>query len=369
MLKDIETDKPDLIIFDGGFLPIKYLLEVLKTKNMSVNAIEFYPNFVFNRNLWKKTPNYKKANVEMLLKIIPITIRQIKFSRKLKISIYNPLGYFFKPTPHLKIVAVFPELHPMITEYDAKHKFVGQCAVEEARRFELKDDPELKALFDFFPVKDGNNTLIDFKFVYMSLGTIFHRNWYVFDEVIKALKEFDSKPNRKYKLSQLKVLISVGESGYKRFNEQIQHGKLELLSSILLRAHVPQLEVLKRADLFITHCGMNSTSETIKYGVPIIAIPIEGDQPIVSVRACDELMLGIRFDPLKLRANDVGDAIEQVLSDPKYLRNAQEMSRISAKYNGAVQGAKIVVDFLSQSNNKKLPIEKNHPNSNQVAPL
>ena len=33
---------------------------------------------------------------------------------------------------------------------------------------------------------------------------------------------------------------------------------------------VPQLEILEKNDLFITHCGMNSTNEAIKYAVPII---------------------------------------------------------------------------------------------------
>ncbi len=50
---------------------------------------------------------------------------------------------------------------------------------------------------------------------------------------------------------------------------------------------MPQLEVLKQANLFITHGGMNSSSESLYFGVPMIVIPVMGDQPIVAQRIED----------------------------------------------------------------------------------
>jgi UDP:flavonoid glycosyltransferase YjiC (YdhE family) len=35
---------------------------------------------------------------------------------------------------------------------------------------------------------------------------------------------------------------------------------------------VPQLEILERCSLFITHCGMNSINESVYYGCPMVNI-------------------------------------------------------------------------------------------------
>ncbi|RNA36436.1 glycosyl transferase [Brachionus plicatilis] len=132
------------------------------------------------------------------------------------------------------------------------------------------------------------------------------------------------------------------------FKNRISSGELDLPKNILIREKVPQLKVLKRAHLFITHSGMNSISETIKYAVPIISIPLEGDQQINGIRSCDELHLGIRLEALKTSAEVFIDTIEKVLGDEKYANNINEMSHISAKYNGRVEATKLIMSYLSQ---------------------
>ena len=37
--------------------------------------------------------------------------------------------------------------------------------------------------------------------------------------------------------------------------------------NILFVPHTPQIEILKRAHLFISHAGMNSVSEALNYGL------------------------------------------------------------------------------------------------------
>ncbi|WP_442789489.1 nucleotide disphospho-sugar-binding domain-containing protein [Paenibacillus sp. CAA11] len=59
---------------------------------------------------------------------------------------------------------------------------------------------------------------------------------------------------------------------------------------------MPQLEVLQKAKLFITHGDMNSTSESLYYGVPLIVLPQSADQPIVA-RCVDEIGAGIHLNP------------------------------------------------------------------------
>ena len=71
--------------------------------------------------------------------------------------------------------------------------------------------------------------------------------------------------------------------------------KLEQLGKIpdnfFVYPFVPQLEVLQKASLFITHGGMNSVNEALYYGTPMIVIPVGNDQPTVA-RQIETLYLG-----------------------------------------------------------------------------
>lgn len=43
--------------------------------------------------------------------------------------------------------------------------------------------------------------------------------------------------------------------------------------NFIVRQYVPQLEALRHAKVFITHGGMNSTSEGLLFGVPLVVQP------------------------------------------------------------------------------------------------
>ncbi len=140
------------------------------------------------------------------------------------------------------------------------------------------------------------------------------------------------------------VIVSTGdEQAYER---NLRDSTLNT-DSILLVPHTPQVEILKRAHLFITHAGMNSVSEAIHYGVPIITLPLSGDQPFVAWRVADELGMGIRLQPDKeLTVPMVKEAIHQVLSNPVYRQRAADLSLISKRYVGYVIAADYLIEFL-----------------------
>jgi zeaxanthin glucosyltransferase len=48
--------------------------------------------------------------------------------------------------------------------------------------------------------------------------------------------------------------------------------------------HVPQIDLLERSTLCITHAGLNTALESLAQGVPMVAIPITNDQPGVAAR-------------------------------------------------------------------------------------
>ncbi|KAI3899030.1 hypothetical protein MKW92_017752 [Papaver armeniacum] len=79
----------------------------------------------------------------------------------------------------------------------------------------------------------------------------------------------------------------------------------------------PQAKILVNDKIggFVSHCGWNSVMESMKYGVPIIAMPMHLDQPI-NARLVVELGLGVevkRDEDGRLDRREIGEVIRKVL--------------------------------------------------------
>ncbi|CAF1047771.1 unnamed protein product [Brachionus calyciflorus] len=117
--------------------------------------------------------------------------------------------------------------------------------------------------------------------------------------------------------------------------------------NVLLIEYAPQIEILERASLFITHAGMNSTSEAIHYGVPVICTPVKADQPLCAIRLADNLKLGINLDTENFTSKELYDSINKVLSDESFQERIVSFARISRKYDGTKNAADIVQECLA----------------------
>ncbi|PSS11920.1 Beta-D-glucosyl crocetin beta-1,6-glucosyltransferase [Actinidia chinensis var. chinensis] len=86
---------------------------------------------------------------------------------------------------------------------------------------------------------------------------------------------------------------------------------------LVVEGWAPQVKILRHPSVggFVSHCGWGSTMEAMKYGTPIIAIPIQYDQP-ANARLVEEIGVGVevvrdsngKFDRVKL-----GDVIKNVI--------------------------------------------------------
>ncbi|XP_060527648.1 UDP-glycosyltransferase UGT5-like isoform X2 [Cylas formicarius] len=89
-------------------------------------------------------------------------------------------------------------------------------------------------------------------------------------------------------------------------------------SNFKLSKWFPQQDILAHPNikLFITHCGLLSTTETIYHGVPILGFPVFGDQKMNAVRAAT---LGIgKFIPFsKINEHNLEEVINELLDNPK----------------------------------------------------
>jgi zeaxanthin glucosyltransferase len=97
--------------------------------------------------------------------------------------------------------------------------------------------------------------------IYASMGTLVNGLNNVYGAILEAVGEFP----------EMQVVLSVG----KNFNP----GDLGPVPSNTIVVRIaPQIELLKRAALCITHAGLNTTLEALAQGVPMVAIPIGYDQ-------------------------------------------------------------------------------------------
>jgi zeaxanthin glucosyltransferase len=89
---------------------------------------------------------------------------------------------------------------------------------------------------------------------------------------------------------------------------------------------VPQLDVLSKASLFITHGGASSIRESIMSGVPMIVFPFGRDQPGNASRVAYH-QLGLKGDTRKTDSWKMGDLIDASINDATIQKSIKEMQK------------------------------------------
>ncbi|KAK5649594.1 hypothetical protein RI129_000623 [Pyrocoelia pectoralis] len=100
-------------------------------------------------------------------------------------------------------------------------------------------------------------------------------------------------------------------------------------SNVRISKWVPQNDVLAHPNvkLFVTHGGLLSTLEAIYHGVPIVGIPVYGDQHS-NMKIAEEYNYGIGIALADLTAEGLLKCINTVLQNPEYLENARRRSKV-----------------------------------------
>lgn len=98
----------------------------------------------------------------------------------------------------------------------------------------------------------------------------------------------------------------------------------------------PQLEMLahKATGCFITHCGWNSTLESIGTGVPMVAMPQWADQPTTAKYVESAWKIGLRMRKGSITREEVERCIREVMDGEKkheYRRNAAQWMKKAKK--------------------------------------
>ena len=70
----------------------------------------------------------------------------------------------------------------------------------------------------------------------------------------------------------------------------------------------------RNTRLFITHAGLLSTQETIYHGVPMIAVPVFGDQDLNAALAM-KAGIGVKIEIMDATEDTIAKAINEVLQN------------------------------------------------------
>jgi zeaxanthin glucosyltransferase len=164
------------------------------------------------------------------------------------------------------------------------------------------------------------------RLVYASLGTVVNDHPSVYATIFKAMSG----------LPDTQLVLSTG-----RFFNMDELGEVPP-DAIVVRS-APQLDLLRRAALCITHAGHNTTLETLVCGVPMVAIPLAYDQPGLAARIAHH---GVgTFVPVdELTPDRLLDRLRAVLDDPAYRERARRLGSEIARLDGPAMAAAIIED-------------------------
>jgi zeaxanthin glucosyltransferase len=162
--------------------------------------------------------------------------------------------------------------------------------------------------------------------IYASMGTLQNGLESVFSSIAEAVGR---RPG-------MQLVLSIGPT--------VDQKQVQLLpANTIVVTNAPQVELLRRSALCITHAGLNTTLESLAQGVPMVAIPVLMDQPGVAARIANT-KTGAYVPLQEMTAPRLSVIIDEVLSNPKYRQNANKMKQTIVQTNGLEKAVDLLED-------------------------
>ncbi|MDZ4688794.1 MAG: macrolide family glycosyltransferase [Planctomycetaceae bacterium] len=229
-LETVRQENYDLILFDRVCPWGRFIAEILKLPAVALNSTVFgmvggetptpSPKFLLTELLdWRMYFRFRKAQQEL--------------KRRYRLT---KLGFLeiLTNTAARNLVFTCREFLPPGKRLDELYQFVGPSLVEPTGQSDLPPDTHDRPL------------------VYVSLGTVVDDAPGFYRACIDAFRGAD-----------VSVYMSVGKK-----TNIAELGAIP--DNFVIRDFMPQVELLKRADLFISHGGLGSVNESLNYGVPLL---------------------------------------------------------------------------------------------------
>lgn len=282
----MEKLQPDCIVADSMAVWGKAV--ALK---LGIPFVSSTTTFAFNQHSAK----IMKQSVGQLFGMIfsmPKINRDLKRLQDKGYPIYNILDIIQNDDKTDTVVYTSSEFQPCAETFSDKYAFVGP-SVRDATE-EITKEKE--------------------KLIYISMGTVNNKMLQFYKNCMKALGDTDYQ-----------VIMSVGN-----LVERSQLGVIP--SNFSIHEHVDQIAVLKKADVFLSHCGMNSVNESLYYKVPLVLYPQTPEQGGVATRV-EQVGAGIRLE--KNSSEMILNVVKQILGNTSYAENAAKIAEGFRKSGGA----------------------------------
>ena len=296
--KEMAELKPDCIVADSMALWGKAV--ALK---LGIPFVSSTTTFAFN----KHSARIMKQGIGDLLKMIftsPKTSKEVKRLKAKGYPVKNILDIIGSDDNTNTIVYTSPEFQPCSETFSEKYAFVGPSIRPATDEIEKNRD----------------------KLIYISMGTVNNDMMSFYKQCISALTYTDYQ-----------VIMSVGN-----IVSIEEFGKLP--ENISVFSHVDQIAVLKQADVFLSHCGMNSVSESLYFGVPLVMLPQTSEQKGVAERVF-QLGAGVKLD----KSVYVLSAINEILEDNTYKENALKIADGFKNSSGAKGAADKIIKVCEEA--------------------
>lgn len=247
--------------------------------------------FAFNQHSAKIM---KKGIGELfgMLFSMPKVNRQIKRLQDKGYPVKSILDILQNDNETNTIVYTSPQFQPCSETFSDKYSFVG---------------PSVRpATENIVKTKD--------KLIYISLGTVINNSLDFYKKCISAFADTDYQV-----IMSVGNLIDIKDLG-------------NIPDNFTVKSFVDQIAVLNKADVFLSHCGMNSVSESLYYQVPLVMYPQTSEQSGVATRV-EQLEAGLRIK--KLSAESIREAVETVMNTSTYRENSIAISNGFKSCTGA----------------------------------
>ncbi len=293
ILGDIRHMQPDCIVSDSMAIWGKAV-----AKKCGVPYVCSTTTFAFNRDAAKIMKPGAVEMIKMLLSL-PAVGRQVRRLRAHGYPVRSVLDLIGHDDSARTIVYTSPQFQPDAQTFSHRCAFVGPSIRPGTGAFSKTRDV----------------------LVYVSMGTVNSDRLPLYKNCVRAFTD-----------TGFQVILSVG-------SEENARALGALPDNVTVAAHVDQIAVLTQADVFVSHCGMNSASESLYFGVPLVMLPDTQEQHGVAARV-QTLGAGVMLE--KTDADSILRAVQQVLGDPAYRKCAKEIGEGFRRCPGASGAADVI---------------------------
>ena len=293
---ELAAFRPDCIVADSMAIWGR-----LAAQKLGVPFVSSTTTFAFNRHSAKVMKQSPKGLLGMLFALPRINC-QLDRLRAAGYPVKNVLELISNDENTHTVVYTSPMFQPCAETFSERFCFVGPSVRPAAQQVEKTRE----------------------KLVYLSMGTVNNDMLPLYRDTVAALAH-----------SGWQVILSVGEQ-----TDPQALGPLP--AGITAHRQVDQIAVLQQADAFVSHCGMNSASESLYYGVPLVTLPQTPEQQGVANRV---LQLGAGIRPASARGSDIRKALETLFADSSYREHAAAIGQDFRRCSGAKGAAQKILSL------------------------